>query len=135
LLTVFLPQKINIETETIELASVTSTPVSSLSSSISATEPRYSFYRYAHEYDGASLSPILFIYTCPSGSKIKERMLYASSSRSAVQVAEAEAGLQIEKKIEASSPEDISAESIDADLHPKIEVKKAFARPQRPGRK
>lgn len=62
-------------------------------------------------------------------------MLYASSSRSAVQVAEAEAGLQIEKKIEASSPEDISAESIDADLHPKIEVKKAFARPQRPGRK
>jgi len=62
-------------------------------------------------------------------------MLYASSSRSAVQVAESEAGLKIEKKIEASSPDEISAESIGADLHPKVEVKKAFERPKRPGRK
>jgi twinfilin-like protein len=62
-------------------------------------------------------------------------MLYASSSRSAVQFAESEAGLQIEKKIEAGSPEDISAESIEADLHPKVEVKKAFERPRRPGRR
>jgi twinfilin-like protein len=62
-------------------------------------------------------------------------MLYASSSRSAVQIAEAEAGLSIEKKIEASSPEDISEQSINDDLHPKVEVKKAFERPKRPGRK
>lgn len=62
-------------------------------------------------------------------------MLYASSSRSAVQIAEAQAGLTIEKKIEESSPEDISAASIDADLHPRVEVKKAFERPRRPGRK
>jgi twinfilin-like protein len=117
------------------LASSSSTPISSLSSTISATEPRYSFYRYSHDYNGTSSSPILFIYTCPSGSKIKERMLYAASSRSAVQLAEAEAGLKIEKKIEASSPDEISEESIDADLHPKVEVKKAFERPKRPGRK
>jgi twinfilin-like protein len=77
----------------------------------------------------------LFIYTCPSGSKIKERMLYAASSRSAIQLAEAEAGLKVEKKIEASSPDEISEESIDGDLHPKVEVKKAFERPKRPGRK
>lgn len=62
-------------------------------------------------------------------------MLYAASSRSAVQVAESEAGLKIEKKLEASSPEDISAESIDDDLHPKVEVKKTFERPKRPGRR
>lgn len=62
-------------------------------------------------------------------------MLYAASLRSAVQVAETEAGLKIEKKIEAGSPEDISEESIDEDLHPKVEVKKAFERPKRPGRK
>lgn len=62
-------------------------------------------------------------------------MLYAASSRSAIQVAETEAGLKIEKKIEASSPEDISEESIDSDLHPKVEVKRAFERPKRPGRK
>ncbi|KAE8447076.1 hypothetical protein EG329_011060 [Mollisiaceae sp. DMI_Dod_QoI] len=127
--------KINIATETMELASSTFIQISSLSSTISSTEPRYSFYRYEHTYNGTSSSPVLFIYTCPSGSKIKERMLYAASSRSAVQIAEAEAGIAIEKKIEASSPEDISEESIESDLHPKVEVKKAFERPKRPGRK
>jgi twinfilin len=118
-----------------ELASVASTPIASLSSTISNTEPRYSFYRYTHDYSGSTTSPILVIYTCPSGSKIKERMLYAASSRSAVQVAETEGGLKIEKKFEASSPDEITEQSIDEDLHPKVEVKKAFDRPTRPGRK
>ncbi|RDW59691.1 twinfilin-1 [Coleophoma cylindrospora] len=127
--------KINIATETMELASSTDTPISSLSSTISATEPRYSFYRYTHDFNGTTSSPILFIYTCPSGSKIKERMLYAASSRSAQQVAETEAGLKIAKKIEAGGPDDIDEKSIDDDLHPKVEVKKAFDRPRRPGRK
>src|ERR1700712_2586822 len=108
-----------------ELASSTSAQISSLSSTISGTEPRYSFYRYEHTYNGTTTSPMLFIYTCPSGSKIKERMLYAASSRSAIQVAETEAGLKIEKKIEAGSPEDVDEESILGDLHPKVEVKKA----------
>jgi len=62
-------------------------------------------------------------------------MLYAASSRSAVQVAESEAGLTIEKKFEASQPDEISEQSIEEDLHPKVEVKKAFERPRRPGRK
>jgi twinfilin-like protein len=128
-------QKINIATETMELADSINVPIGSLSTAISSTEPRYSFYRFTHTHGGAEQSPILFIYTCPSGSKIKERMLYAASSRSAVQVAEAEAGLKIEKKLEASTPEDVSEESVLGDLHPKVEVKKAFERPKRPGRK
>ncbi|KAG9246949.1 hypothetical protein BJ878DRAFT_494918 [Calycina marina] len=127
--------KIDIASESIDLASSTHTDISQLSSTISPTEPRYTFYRYTHDYNGASSSPVLFIYTCPSDSKIKERMLYAASSRSAVAVAESKAGLKIDKKIEASSPDEISAESINDDLHPKVEVKKAFDRPRRPGRK
>ncbi|KAK6595572.1 cofilin/tropomyosin-type actin-binding protein [Botrytis cinerea] len=126
--------KMNIAKETMELASKTQTSISEISSTISATEPRFSFYRYTHDHNGSTSSPILFIYTCPSGSKIKERMIYASSSRSAQQLAESEAGLTIEKRLEAGSPEDISQESIDSDLHPKTEVKKTFARPKRPGR-
>ncbi|ESZ97217.1 hypothetical protein SBOR_2411 [Sclerotinia borealis F-4128] len=126
--------KINIAQETMELASKTQTSISDLNSTISGNEPRYSFYRYTHDHHGTTSSPILFIYTCPSGSKIKERMLYAASSRSAQQLAEGEAGLTIEKRLEAGSPEDISQDSIDSDLHPQIEVKKTFARPKRPGR-
>lgn len=62
-------------------------------------------------------------------------MLYAASSRSAVQVATDEAGLTVEKRVEAGSPDEISEQSILDDLHPKVEVKTAFARPKRPGRK
>ena len=127
-------QKINIQTETMELASSTMTPVFELGTAISSTEPRYSFYRYKYTYNNAVVEPILFIYTCPSGSKIKERMLYAASSRSAIEVAQNEAGLMVDKKFEASSPEEITEESIEADLHPKVEVKKGFDRPKRPGR-
>lgn len=118
-----------------ELASVTSTPISSLSTTISSSAPRYSFYRFTHEHNGSTESPILFIYTCPSGSKVKERMLYAASSRSAQQIAESQAGLKIKKRLEAGGPDDIDEESIRGDLHPKVEVKKAFERPKRPGRK
>jgi twinfilin-like protein len=81
------------------------------------------------------ISPIIFIYTCPSGSKIKERMVYASSRLGVVGVAEKEANLKISKKLEASDPEDLSPSSIEEEFKPKIEVKKAFDRPRRPGRK
>ena len=62
-------------------------------------------------------------------------MLYAASSRSAQQIVETEVGLTIAKKIEATSTEEVTLESIDEDLHPKVAVKQAFSRPKRPGRK
>jgi len=129
-------QKIDISSETIQLASVDSIPVSSLSTTISNSEPRFSFYKYTYtSSDGSSLSPIIFIYTCPTASKIKERMVYASSRSWAVKIAETEAGLMVEKKLELSDPEDISESSIEEEFNPKVEVKKAFDRPKRPGRK
>lgn len=62
-------------------------------------------------------------------------MVYASSRSWAVRIAETEAGLTIEKKLELSDPEDISENSIEEEFKPKVEVKKAFDRPKRPGRK
>lgn len=61
--------------------------------------------------------------------------MYASSSRSAITIAENEAGLTIAKRIEASDPSDVTEESVLVDLHPQVETKKAFERPKRPGRK
>jgi twinfilin-like protein len=127
--------KMNLSNETLEFASSSRASISSLGSTISQNEPRFSFYRYTHTYAGNTESPIIFIYTCPSGSKIKERMVYAASSRSAVQMAKTQAGLTITKKIEESDPNDVTEESVQGDLHPKVEVKKAFERPKRPGRK
>lgn len=93
-------------TETIHVDSVSSgVSPSSLSSTISSTEPRYSFYRYAHA-DSSAGSAIIFIYTCPTSSKIKERMIYASSRNSASNLAERAVGLTLAKKVrkEASHP-------------------------------
>ena len=89
-------QRIDIATETIELAGTSSTDAAGLASEISDSEPRYSFFRYSG--DGGE-APIIFVYTCPSGSKIKERMLYATSKLTFVQAVEAEAGLNVVKRV------------------------------------
>jgi twinfilin-like protein len=81
------------------------------------------------------LSPVLFIYTCPSSSKVKERMIYATTARWAVRIAETEAGFKVEKRLEMSDPDDITAKSIEDEFKVQVEVKKAFERPKRPGRK
>ncbi|KFY17748.1 hypothetical protein V492_00416 [Pseudogymnoascus sp. VKM F-4246] len=128
--------KINISSETIELASTSTATLPELSTVISSSEPRFSFFRHSHDVPGGSpTTSIIFIYTCPGASKIKERMLYASSRQGVIAVAEKGAALKIVKKIEASDPDELSPESIEEEFKPKVEVKKAFDRPKRPGRR
>ena len=52
-----------------------------------------------------------------------------------MQIAETDAGLKVDKKLEMSDPDDITESSIEEEFKPKVEVKKAFERPKRPGRK
>ncbi|KAI0129106.1 hypothetical protein BJ170DRAFT_360203 [Xylariales sp. AK1849] len=130
--------KINPETEVVELAPDSSSPssVDELVSTISSTEPRFTFWRYTHTHHGEESSPILFFYTCPvaAGKSIKFRMMYPLMKRAVISVAEGEAGLKIEKKFEVEEPSEITEKSITEDLHPQAEVKQAFRRPKRPGR-
>jgi twinfilin-like protein len=87
--------------ETIVLAEapVSGVKTSELSAHLSASEPRYSFYK--HSYNGADgqETATVFIYTCPTASKVKDRMIYASSRRSAEALAEKEAGIKLAKKV------------------------------------
>lgn len=75
------------------------TDVQGLASNISDTEPRYSFFRYTHEVDGTEGSSIVFIYTCPAGSKVKERMVYASFKKLVMDAASAEGEFEVTKKV------------------------------------
>ncbi|KAI9737158.1 MAG: Twinfilin-1 [Cirrosporium novae-zelandiae] len=128
--------KIDVPTETIALASTSSIQsASDLATTISSTEPRYSLYRYAHTHQGESKAPIVFIYTCPTGSKIRERMVYASSRAWVAKYAEDEIGAAVEKKLEATNPDEITEKTLEEEFHPPQEAKQAFARPKRPGRK
>lgn len=45
------------------------------------------------------LMGIVFIYTCPADSKIKEKMLYASTRAAVVATVENECGLRIQKRV------------------------------------
>ncbi|CEJ58127.1 hypothetical protein PMG11_06797 [Penicillium brasilianum] len=121
---------VDIPTETITLADKQSeVQPDSVAGHISSTSPRYSFYHYP----GSDV--VVFIYTCPTGSSIRERMLHASSRRNAITVAEGE-GLKITKKIEASGPDEITGERLKEEVHPAQDSGPArgFARPRRPGR-
>ena len=132
-------QKINPTSEVIELVPSSATPSSipELVQTISATEPRFTFYRYTHQHGGSESSPVLFFYTCPTtpGTKsIKYRMMYPLMKRAVLEIAGREAGLSIDKKFEVEETSEITEDVVHEDLHPRVEEKKAFSRPKRPGR-
>lgn len=124
---------IDLPTETLTLiSSATSVSSSALSSRIPADKPSYTFYQYP------ASDSVVFIYTCPGGSKIKERMLYASSRAFVLQIAKAE-GVVVNKRIEAGSPEEVGEDRLKDEVEPKAEEgppkSGGFARPKRPGRR
>lgn len=86
-------QSIDVPTETLKLAaSESSVDANSVETLIPPSAPRYTFYHYPDS------DAVIFVYTCPSGSSIRERMLYASSRMNALSVAE-QNGLRISKKV------------------------------------
>lgn len=130
-----LQLNINVKDETIELVGSSNTDADGLSSAISNTEPRYSFFRYSQQVEGTEKLPTVFIYTCPSGSKIKERMVYASTKQGFLASMSSEMGVEIAKKLEVSSPSEITASILEEEFRPKQEQKQAFSRPKRPGKR
>ncbi|KAJ4294967.1 Twinfilin-1 [Collariella sp. IMI 366227] len=130
--------KINPTSESVELVLDNSSPssIAELVQTISPTEPRFTFYRYTHAHNGSESSPLLFFYTCPSSfstKAIKFRMMYPLMKRAVLTIAEKQ-GLQPQKKFEVEDASEITEQGVLEELHPKVEVKKAFSRPKRPGR-
>jgi twinfilin-like protein len=124
--------RMDVPTETLQLVSTSSATAADLATSIDGSEPRFSFYR--HDDPGRS---VVFISTCPSGSKIKERMLYAASRTNVIALAQKEAGLKVAKRIEATNPGEVTEGVVLEEFkgEEKVEEKKGFARPKRPGRR
>ena len=79
---------------------------------------------------------MLFFYTYPAtpGAKaIKYRMMYPLMKRAVLEVAGRE-GLTPDKKFDLEETDEITEDLVLAELHPKVEVRKGFSRPKRPGR-
>lgn len=129
--------------ETLQLDSSTDNVApGDVAAAIASAEPRYSFY--SHPASKGSEPEIFFIYTCPSSSKIKERMIYSTGKSWTRTVAERDAGITVTKSLEAAEPSeltlDVFGESADATEKERSAAStpvggSGFARPKRPGRR
>ncbi|KAL9102191.1 MAG: hypothetical protein Q9163_002639 [Psora crenata] len=124
--------RVDTNTESIELVGVSETDPSGLATAISDTQPRYSLFTYRHCFDGVDESPLVFLSTCPSGLKVRERMLHASSKQGFLAGLGSNLGLEVSKKFEATSPSEITASTLEDEFRPRQEQKQGFSRPKRP---
>ncbi|KAK3676287.1 Twinfilin-1 [Recurvomyces mirabilis] len=113
---------------------------SAVAGTIASNEPRYSFY----SSPSAGAAPeILFIYTCPTSSKVKERMIYATGKSWTRTVAERDAGIIFAKSLEATEPRELTTDVLGGSQTAAAQDEAAseskpgngFARPKRPGRR
>jgi len=122
--------------ETIELVKHKSSSIDDLVNELDKNEPRFTFFKFNHDHEGESFESNLFIYSCPTPSPVKLKMLYSTVKSVAAGAAE-QAGITIERsgKIEVTeAEEDLTLENILSQLHPVQEKVEKFLRPMRPGR-
>jgi len=126
--------RIDPDRETIELRQATNASGDSLGNEIPTDEPCFSFFRWDHQFEGANLSPVVFLYSCAESSKVKLKMLYSTVKAAAADAA-SQQGIEISKKFEITEGADVSEEFFQNEFHPAAaEAKKAMKRPTKPGR-
>ncbi|KAG0002662.1 hypothetical protein BGZ79_002546 [Entomortierella chlamydospora] len=142
----FVKLSIDAENERIDLASEARITAKELVANIDQESPRFTFFAYEHTHNGKAHDSLVFVYTCPSKSKIRERMLYSSCRAGVLQAAKDDARLDVEKKLETTDVSDLTEEFILEELHPKTQSSlgsssggttstgtRGFSKPARPG--
>jgi len=135
----FVQLAIDAENEKIILDHVADITLDTLGDKIPTNDqPRFHFFRYDHDFEGQSSSPIIMVYSCPDGSgntksaPVKLRMLY-SSSKANIENILTTLGGKVTTKLEVNTGSEVTAEVITNLLHPqKEEEKKGFAKPKGP---
>ncbi|KAL1744562.1 hypothetical protein HDZ31DRAFT_82612 [Schizophyllum fasciatum] len=142
--------------EKLALASNQETTVQDLASVFPKSDPCYVLFAWPQSHASPPRREIIFIYSCPSGSPIKYRMLYASGALMIQRGAQAiinEAGAQSHiatRKIETSDPSTIDEALLVSELDlgasgagtggatsgpPSMDGKTTFAKPRGPPRR
>jgi len=112
----------------------------SLKEKIPIDEPRFHLFGFSHEFDGSEVRSVVYIFSCPDGSKgtksapVRMRMLYSTSKANVAEIVKA-AGSTIDAKLEINTGDEINEEELLTTLHPqKAEAKATFSKPARPGK-
>ncbi|KAI0306493.1 actin depolymerizing protein [Multifurca ochricompacta] len=130
-------------TETLILGEMTATAADELGSKIPSSDPSFAFFSWS---ESTSERRIIFIYSCPSTSPVKHRMLYSSGSSSVYQTAKSllPSLLLVPRKVETSDPHELGASFLRAELGQRNDLNRvetannagipeeAFARPRGP---
>mmetsp|Transcript_3326 Transcript_3326/g.7841 ORF Transcript_3326/g.7841 Transcript_3326/m.7841 type:complete len:341 (-) Transcript_3326:71-1093(-) len=96
-------------------------------------EPRYCLY--SHEAEGAASPVTVFVFFCPEGAKVREKMLYSTAKAACIGLAE-QLGVTVDKKLEVRDSSDLT----EAELQPSEPAAAepaapAISRPRGPGGK
>ncbi|KAI9057859.1 actin depolymerizing protein [Trametes sanguinea] len=141
-------------TETLLLSSTQEIEVSALGSALPASDPAYAFFAWPHSITSPPRREIVPIYSCPSASPVRHRMLYSSAVLSVVRDvkellnATGSTSTLAARKVETSDPSELDEKYLISELGlaesggpaqgAPAEVsdnKPKFARPKGPGRK
>uniref|UniRef100_A0A672ZSH4 Twinfilin-1 n=1 Tax=Sphaeramia orbicularis TaxID=375764 RepID=A0A672ZSH4_9TELE len=128
---------IDFQQELILLQSTEPTEVKDLPMRIPKDCARYHFFLYKHSHEGDYLESTVFIYSMPGYKcSIRERMLYSSCKSPLIDMVENNLHIEIEKKLEIDNGDDLTADFLYEEVHPKQHAhKQAFAKPKGPAGK
>lgn len=131
----YIQMSVDTKAEIINLEEKGSCSVEDLPKKVPENAPRYHLFLFKHTHEGDSLASVVFIYSMPGyNCSIKERMLYSSCKNGVVSNIE-ELGIEISKKIEVDSGEELTADFLQAELHPIKNLNRPkFAKPAPPNR-
>jgi len=114
--------------------------IDSFAKEIPIDEPRFHFFAWKHEFEGANVTSYVFVYSSPDGTNgtksapVRMRMLYSSSKANVGEILSV-AGGKVDGKLEINTANDLTEEVLSNLIHPQKEEKKAnFTKPSRPGK-
>jgi len=141
-------------TETIQLSEKVDCEADGLGSALPLDDPCFGFFAWVQTAPAAPHRQIIFIYSCPSGSPVKHRMLYSSGARATYESGKAIIGdlaVVASRKVETSDPDELNEAHLRLEFSatspagsgtstPRAQAsndgeKKPFARPRGPARR
>ncbi|NXU41714.1 TWF1 protein, partial [Drymodes brunneopygia] len=115
-----LNYEIDMKNETIILANTLDTELKDLPKRVPKDAARYHFFLYKHTHEGDYLESIIFIYSMPGYTcSIRERMLYSSCRSPLLEIVETQLWMQIVRKIEIDNGDELTADFLYEEVHPK----------------
>ncbi|KAF5373181.1 hypothetical protein D9758_001635 [Tetrapyrgos nigripes] len=109
---------IDVKTETLKLSNTITGGASSLKTALPSSEPCYAFFAWNHSYSNSPKRELVFIYSCPSTSPVKHRMIYSSGSAAVAHglktiLSSSSSSISVaSRRIETSDPSEVDEEFI-----------------------